>query len=330
MKKRGFVLGIISITLVMGLFLVGCASSGFVNDKIYNTPRMERCILKVSGTKAKIYFNEDSVSGHIGTHYFVIPAGKHKISATEEDRYIISGGYYGSTSTTYIPYIESWSSDLEFEAGKTYEINLSYAYLRYDNRNLSTGTAGVTINSDGYGRNISVSHEHNSGITISEIGSMPAGSKLSPHSTFYYSFGFYDYGPSFITTDLGYTLGLELISGNFQMLIGGTAGVDAGFASPSSTFGFQFGYSYGGLADFSFSWIGFGVEVGMNNGVLVPVSLEDSTLQNQNYSFPYLEASVVFHGFETIKKVKPYFRYNFTGENEWYNKFGIGVKLMPR
>ena len=300
--------------------ITGCASAVI---KDYDVPRKERSIFKPSMGSVFIDGEEIGFGGADGVRY-IIPAGTHTVSVVVNQRYYVSSNRYGNeTTSTYIPYVERWAVDFEFEPGKRYkQTTLTAAKLKYDGNRLFTDDKGVRINSE-KGRNVTVTHDDGAGISLDEYGKGIPGSYVGIYSGFHFKLAAWDYGPSFLRLEPGPSLGLEMIHGNFHTIINAEAGLELSPAAYPDTFGLQIGYFYGAMANFFYRGYGIGLGAGIAEGLLLCFA-EDH--DHSYHNIPYAEA-VFMHMGNDVLKMGPYFRYYFDNNGEWYKKIAVGFKL---
>jgi hypothetical protein len=308
------------MTFFSTFVITGCASTVITN---YDVPRTERSILKASDNLGTVSIAGTEIDADIDGVKFIIPAGIQRVSVVNKRRYYISSATYGNTTTsTYIPYVERWAVDFEFEPGKRYKLTITTANLKYDGTHLSTDDKGVSIDSI-KGRNVTITHDDGAGISLDEYGKGIPGSYVGVYSGVHFKLAAWDYGPSFIRLEPGPSLGLEIIHGNFHTIITGEAGLELSPAAYPDAYGVQFGYFYGAMANFFYRGYGIGLGAGIADGLILCFA-EDH--DHSYHNIPYAEA-VFMHQGNDVLKMGPYFRYYFDNNGEWYKKIAVGFKL---
>jgi hypothetical protein len=113
MKKRLFVMGIPGCTLVFGLVLMGCATSGILNRSV---PMDQTCVIMNANELTAI--DEEPILSTQGSYNLVIPAGEHWVR--------ISGRRSLSTgANSYVSYRFIAVTVFNFEAGKNIQLDAS-------------------------------------------------------------------------------------------------------------------------------------------------------------------------------------------------------------
>jgi hypothetical protein len=255
----------------------------------------------------------------------VIPAGKHTIRVKKSTSYTVSKRATASyTYTSYIPYTLEAYTTFDFEPGKKYALEHVFAHLSYNGRTLETQDADVTVTTSPDG---SV-HVDNPGMTVVKKGSM-----LGPSTYIRPEFsgtGFVDWSyKELLASGGGLMSGVTVIHDKLDLKLLGEAGIGIlGYSFPDFA-RYRMGFSayYGGLANVYFSSIGLEMGGGMHYALTIPTPAEEPSDDSPDFMFstPYLQAGVLFP--TKGGELGIYGRYYLDAE-QWYSKFGLGVKAL--
>jgi len=349
MKKVSKLLLGVSLAIGLAIAFSGCVSAGIVNPEQTLT---DPCVITTTDHKngdSDIFYDGTRLEGSLwGSFSNVVSSGNHRISVSQSKRYIVNvtSNEYSST-TTYIPYVETWLITYDFKPGKSYKIDVENAKISYNGKNLLTEAPGVIITMNEKGKNIEVYHGDGVNIAITEHNGGIAGSTyFGPFFGGNVGLGLWQYGPGIIVANAGPRAGLNIVRNKLGIILCAEAGGEFGFSIPDlNSFGLSMGYYYGGLAEFYFSKIGLGIGGGMTGGSVLPLikwegdGLEEINFLKGLYSLPYVEFDIKFEINNSLRRdmrkhlgdtTAFYVRYYFNNSNkpieEWYNMFAVGIK----
>jgi len=309
------------------LMLSGCVTAGIMKPEV---PMSEQCVLILPDSSfMTITYDDMVIPRYASEHNAVVPAGRHKVLVTYDFRHIVDQKTSGNYITTWFYECrEIFSGEYNFDPGKTYEVNIRGAGVRHegdqifvaDNSNVNTrwdGKLFVIEHSEGHGlaiydqnvKNMGTAYTGKFGISGIEVAA-------------------WDCGPALVGA-IGPRIGYQVIKNKFGFIANGEIMVYAGLAYRDfDYFGAPLGFTFAGMTRYVFPNVGFGLGGGLTMGYYAGDN--DKEFSEAAYLFPYAEFNATA-GKNLLhilgKSYSVYVRYFFRNTKDWYNKFGVGLRI---